>query len=292
MRYAINNWIYGDEPPRETFSRLSHFGYDGIELVGEPSRYSSSEIRMLSEEFDLPVTSVLGWCIWGIPGRDLSSLDEGERRAAIRYGQGCMEFATEVGAEVFIVIPAAAGRTVPTGNPRSQDEWHAAYDIEWKHAVESIREAAAFAADRGIVLALEPINRYETFLVTNLEQSLRFISEVGAENLKLNLDTFHMNIEEQNLVETIVRAGDLLVNMHVSDSNRQVPGRGHLDYTSLMKALQQIDFKGAFVFEPVPPGSDPILYSQFPENLPTRDAYAEESISHMKKIEAALSRHN
>lgn len=288
MRYAINNWIYGDEPPRETFSRLSRFGYDGIELVGEPSRFSSSEVRELSEEFDLPVTSVLGWCIWGIRGRDLSSPDEGERRAAIRYGQECIEFATEVGAEVFIVIPAAAGRTVPTGNPRSQDEWHAAYDVEWKYAVESIREAAAFAVERGIVLALEPINRYETFLVTNLEQSLRFISDVGADNLKLNLDTFHMNIEEQNLAETVLRAGNLLVNMHVSDSNRQAPGRGHMDYTALVNALKQIGFKGAFVFEPVPPGSDPILLSQFPENQPMRDTYAEESISHLREVEAAL----
>ncbi len=290
MRYAINNWIYGDEPLRETFARLSRYGYGGIELVGEPSRFQVTEVKELCEEFDLPVTSVLGWCIWGIPGRDLSSPDDDERRAAIRYGQECIDFAAEVGAPIVIVIPAAAGRTAPTGNPRSEEEWHTGYQAEWKNAVDSIGQAAAYAAGRGVVLALEPINRYETFLVANLEQGLRFLSEVGADNLKLNLDTFHMNIEEKNLAETILRSGDLLVNMHVSDSNRQAPGRGHMDYAALLKALKQVDFQGAFVFEPVPPGSDPILLSQFSENLPLRDLYAEESITYLREVEAALER--
>lgn len=288
MRYAIDNWIYGDEPLRETFSRLSRFQYDGVELVGEPSRFPASEVNELREEFDLPVTSVLGWSIWGIPGRDLASPDENERGAALRYGQECIDFAAAVNASVFIVIPAAAGRTAPMGNPRSEDEWRAAYQAEWEYAVESIRQTADYATEKGITLALEPINRYETFLVTNLEQALRFLSDVDSDNLKLNLDTFHMNIEEPDLAEAVLRAGDRLVNMHVSDSNRQAPGRGHMDFATLLRALKGIDFQGAFVFEPVPPGSDPILLTQFSENLPLRDAYAKESIAYLNEVEAAL----
>jgi len=288
MRYAVNNWIYGDEPLRETFARLSRYGYDGIEFVGEPSRFPTSEVKELCEQYDLPVTSVLGWCIWGIPGRDLANPDDDERRAAIRYGQECIDFAAEVGAPVVIVIPAAAGRTSPIGDPRSEDDWTSRYQAEWDYAVESIRQAAAYASERGIVLALEPINRYETFLVTHLEQALRFLSDVSADNLKLNLDTFHMNIEEPSLSEAVLRAGDLLVSMHISDSNRQAPGRGHMDYAALLAALKQIDYQGALVLEPVPPGSDPILVSQFSQNLPLRDTYAEEGIKHLKRVEQAL----
>lgn len=288
MRYAVNNWIYGDEPLQETFARLSRYDYDGIEFVGEPSRFSASEVKELCEQHSLQVTSVLGWCIWGIPGRDLASPNDDERSAAIRYGQECIDFAVEVGAPIVIVIPAAAGRTSPTGNPRSEDDWASSYRAEWENAVDSIRQAAAYASQRGIVLALEPINRYETFLVTRLEQALQFLSDVGADNLKLNLDTFHMNIEEPDLSEAILRAGDLLVNMHISDSNRQAPGRGHMDYSALLGALKQIDYQGALVLEPVPPGSDPILLSQFSKNLPLRDVYAEEGIAYLKTVEATV----
>ncbi len=115
MRYAINNWVYADEPLRETFSRLARFGYYGVELKGEPELYSVDEIRALSREFNLAVSSILGWCIWGIPGRDLSSPDEAERAAALRYGQACIDFAAALAAPVLIVLPFPAGRTAPVG---------------------------------------------------------------------------------------------------------------------------------------------------------------------------------
>jgi sugar phosphate isomerase/epimerase len=288
MRYAINNWIYADEPLQDTFARLSRYNYDGIELIGEPSRFSASDVINLCRQHDITVTSVLGWCIWGIPGRDLASQDDEERAMAIRYGQECIDFAVEVGAPIIIVIPAAAGRTAPTGNPTTEDEWLSAYQAEWEIAVESVRQTAAYASERGIELALEPINRYDTFLVTNLQQALQFLSDTNADNLKLNLDTFHMNIEEPDLPGTILRAGELLVNMHISDSNRQAPGRGHMDYSGLLQALKQIDYQGALVLEPVPPGSNPILLSQFKKNLHLRDIYAEEGIRHLQEAESAI----
>lgn len=288
MRYAISNWIYGEEPLRETFGRLAGLGYQGIELVGEPKRYSTSEVLKLCQEFGIEVTSVLSWCIWGIPGRDLASPDDTERAAAIGYGAECVDFAAEVGAPIVVVLPAPAGRTAPTGQPRSEADWRAGYQAEWNNAVDSVGHAASHAAERGVLLALEPINRYETFLVTNVDQALRFLADVGADNLKLHLDTFHMNIEEPSLADAVRRAGNLLVNMHVSDSNRESPGRGHTDFAALLGALNEISYQGVLTLEPVPPGSDPLLATQMSENLPLRDVYAEESIGYLKQIERGL----
>lgn len=288
MRYAISNWIYGDEPLRETFSRLARFGYQGIEFAGEPARYSPAEVLRLCQEFGLKVTSVLGWCLWGIPGRDLASPDDSERAAAVRYAQACIDWAAKVGAGIFVVLPAPAGRTAPTGGPKSEAEWHAGYRAEWKFAVESVRAAAEYAADRNVLLALEPINRYETFLVNNLDQALDFLAEVGADNLKLHLDAFHMNIEEPDPAGAIRRAGDLLINIHVSDSNHEAPGRGHTDFGALMHALHEINYQGVLALEPVPPGSDPLLAMQMSENLPLRDVYAEEGIGNLKAMEARI----
>lgn len=288
MQYAISNWIYGDEPLRESFARLARLGYEGIELVGDLVRWAPAEVLGLCREYGLKVTSVLGWCIWGIPGRDLASPHREERTAAIRYGQQCIEFASAVGAPIFVVLPAPAGRTAPTGQPKTEADWLNGYHAEWEIAVESVRQTAAYAARRNVTLALEPINRYETFLVANLDQALQFLADVGAPNLKLHLDTFHMNLEEPDMPAAVRRAGAVLVNMHVSDSNREAPGRGHTDFGSLMLALRDIGYSGALVLEPVPPGSDPLLASRMSANLPLRDTYAEESIRCLKEVERSI----
>ena len=288
MRYAISNWIYGDEPLRRTFERLSRYGYQGIELVGEPGRYSLPEVRALSAEFGIPVASVLSWGIWGIPGRDLASPDEGERAAALRYEEACVDLAASLGAPFLVVLPAPAGRTAPTGRPTAEAEWKAGFAREWALAVDSLRRLAGYAAKNGIVLALEPINRYETFMVTNVDQALRFLEEVGTSNLKLHLDTFHMNIEEADPAAAIRRAGDLVVNMHLSDSNRETPGRGHTDFAAMLRALTGIGYEGVLALEPVPPGSDALLASAMSEAMPLRDIYAEEGIRYLKQCEAGL----
>ncbi len=123
MKYAINNWVYNDEPLRDTFARLSRYGYDGVELKGAPQQFPAAEVKSLIQEFGLPVPSVLGWNIYPIPGRDLATPDQAERSAALRYGQDCLDYADQIGARVFVVIPAPANRLVPVGNPQGESAW-------------------------------------------------------------------------------------------------------------------------------------------------------------------------
>lgn len=288
MRYAISNWIYGTEPLRDQFSRLARYGYQGIELVGEPERYSIEEVRALSREFHIPVTSILSWCLASIPGRDPASPDAEERRKALEYGKKCVDLASALEAPILVVLPAPAGRTSPVGAPRDEQSWLEGYTREWNLAVDSLRQLAGYAEQRGIVLGLEPINRYETFLVNNLDQALRFIAEVGSDQLQLHLDTFHMNLEEADIAETIHRAGRRLVNLHISDSNRQAPGQGHFDFAGLIGALKEIGYAGCLTLEPVPPGSDPLLMSAMTKNLMLRDLYAQKGIQYLQEIMASL----
>lgn len=288
MKYAISNWIYADEPLRETFRRLARYGYDGIELIGEPARYVISEVKDLCREFTIGVTSVLAWCIYGIPGRDGTSPVESERQAARRYIEACLDFAHAVDAPILVLLAAPAGRVAPAQKPVSEADWDEAYRSEWHLSVEGMRHSAAYAAKYGITLALEPLNRYESFLVNTVDQALRFLEDVGAPNLKLHLDTFHMNIEEADQAAAIRTAGERLVNMHISDSNREAPGRGHTDFAGMMQALLDIRYEGALALEPVPPGADGILATKMSKYLPLRDLYAEEGIRHLKSLEVRL----
>lgn len=289
MKYGINNWIYNDEPLDITYARLSKFGYDAVELKGEISLYSVDEIKRLNAKYGMQVSSILSWCIWGLPGRDMSNPDPAEREAALEYGSNVIRFASEVGAPIVLLLPFPANRTFPVGNPKTPSEWQAASQQEWYHATNSVKKAAVIAQEFGIVLAVEPINRYETYQLTTIDEVVRFLEDVGMDNVKINLDTFHMNIDERDLPDAIRKAGSQLVHLHCADSNREAPGRGHTDFYKIVKALKEINFSGTIVFEPVPPGGDPGITIQLPENMSLREDYAQECINYIKKIESELA---
>ncbi len=284
MKYSISNWIYGNEPLPITFQRLQKYGYDGVELVGEPQRYDVQEVKELCQEFGLSILSVLGWSIWPLE-RDLAHPDPGMRQKALTYAAECVDLAVAVGAPLVVVIPASAGRTRPIGDVSSGKAWKEAVEREWGHAVESVRKAAAYAKQKGVLLAVEPINRFESFLVNNVDQGLRFVQEVGSEVVKLHLDTFHMNIEDEDPAEAVHKAGDLLINVHISDSNRMAVGHGHFDFKALMRALKEINYRGALTMEPLPPAPDAFMAISMEEFLPLRDVYAEECITRLRQYE-------
>jgi len=287
MKYSVSNWIYSAEPLRSTFERLRRFGYDGIELKGEPEQYDAQKVKGLCEEFGLQVFSVLGWSIWPLQ-RDLAMPDPQLRQKALDYASQCVDLASAVGAPLVVVIPASAGRTSPMGDVTSEDAWVAAAEREWNFAVESVKRAADYAEQKGVLLAVEPINRYESFLLNNVDQGIRFVSEVESKAVRLHLDAFHMNIEEEDPAEAIRKAGELLVNMHVSDSNRLAVGYGHTDFEGIVQALRDIGYQGPLTLEPVPPHPNALLAVDMEPYLPLRDLYAEESIAFLRGCEEAV----
>ncbi len=285
MNYSISNWIYGDEPLRETFERLKRYGYDGVELMGEPRLYRVAEIQGLCREFGLQVLSIAGIYPWPTEERDLANPDPEVRVRAVEYLRKCVDFALDVGAPLIVVVPSSVAKTSPVGYFESEEEWVAAAEREWNYALESVKTAAAYAEEKGMLLAIEPINRYETFLVNNVDQGLRFISEVGSKAVRLHLDTFHMNIEEPDPAEAIRKGGNLLVNLHIADSNREAVGRGHIDFNSIMRALKDIRYQGALTLEPLPPVPDPYIAARLKRYLPLRDIYAEGCIARLRHYE-------
>ncbi|HAL62404.1 MAG TPA: sugar phosphate isomerase/epimerase [Chloroflexi bacterium] len=288
MKYSISNWIYGDEPLRKTFERLKRYGYDGVELMGEPRLYRVAEIRGLCREFGLQVLSIAGMYPWPTEERDLANPDPEVRERAVKYLRECVDFALDVGAPLIIVVPSAVAKTSPVGRFESEEEWVAAAEREWNYALESVSTAAAYAEQEGVLLAVEPINRYETFLINNVDQGLRFVSEVGSRAVKLHLDTFHMNIEERDPAEAIHKAGELLVNVHIADSNRQAVGYGHTDFEAIMRALKDIDYQGALALEPLPPVPDPYIAARLMRYQHLRDLYAEECIARLRQYEKEI----
>ncbi len=120
----------------------------------------------------------------------------------------------------------------------------------WERGVKSVREFGKVAEDLGITVALEIVNRFETLVLNTAEEGVRFCEEVGMDSVKLLLDTFHMNIEEDNLPDAFRTAGKYLAHVHVGEGNRKLPGMGHLPWKEMGTALNEIGFDGGVVMEP------------------------------------------
>ena len=120
---------------------------------------------------------------------------------------------------------------------------------QWRTVVRNLREVARHAEDRGRRVALEPVNRFETDFLNTCDQGLALIKAVGARNVKLHLDTFHMNIEEKNQAAAILKAGKHLGHFHACGSDRGTPGGDHIDWKPIVNALRKIKYKGDVVIE-------------------------------------------
>lgn len=287
MKYAVSNWIYGGEPLQGTLERLARYGYQGVELQGDLGQYEAREVRALAERYGITVCSVAAMFPW--PGdRDLSHPDPDVRARAVAYVRELLAFAEAVGAEQVLLVPASVPRRAPVGYTGEPETWWTLVEREWRYAVDSVRQAAEEAKARGIRLAVEPINRYETFLLTTAEQGLRFLEEVGSESVYLHLDTFHMNLEERDPAAAVRRAGPRLTSLHLSDSHRGPPGEGHLDFRAILQSLREMAFGGWLILEPLPPVPDLTVAIRSRLGTALRDPYAERSLRWLRELEARL----
>lgn len=121
---------------------------------------------------------------------------------------------------------------------------------DWKRAVRGIREIAKMAEQHNVTLGMEVLNRFEGYLLNTCEEALAFVDEVNNPCVKVMLDTFHMNIEEDNIAKAIRLAGDKLGHLHVGEQNRKVPGKGSIPWNEIGIALRDIKYESAVVMEP------------------------------------------
>ena len=278
MQYSISNWIYATEDLEKSFQRLAKYKYDAVELEGEPDKekYEPKKVKKMLQQYGLKISSIAGMYPWKEEiKRDLASSDKKIREQTIIYLFKCIDYAQLMGAKLVIVVPAAVSKTAPSLSKKE----------DWKNSVKAVQEVAKYAEKKDILLAIEPINRYETYLVNSVQDALCYSHEVNSSHVKIMADTFHMNIEERDIPEAIRMAGNNLINVHIADSNRCSVGRGHINFKSLVKALKEINYKYALTLEPLPPVSDPYLALEGGVSENIFDQYAAESIMGLKYFE-------
>ena len=220
--------------------KVADMGYDIIEVaVEDKDLIDWPLLKKAAAETGLNIT-ISG--AFG-PNRDISSEDAAIRKNGFNYIVDCLRIAADMGSPIFTgPVYSAVGKTRIVSAERKQQERN------W--CIENLREVGKIAQECGVVVGVEPLNRFETDMVNTAEQALSLVREVAHPSLKISLDTFHNNIEEKNIPATIRAIGrDLLCHVQGNESDRGTPGTGNVDWPGIKTALMEIGYDGAVVIE-------------------------------------------
>jgi sugar phosphate isomerase/epimerase len=240
-------------------AKIAGWGYNGVELaIRDPGLVDADELEHVVSAHGLTVPAIGTGQAWGEEGLSFTDDDPAVRAAAVERIKSHVPLAARFDA--VIILGLIRGIT-----PEGQ-----AHEQSMAYLVEALQVCAAVAAETGVRFALEPLNRYETDLIHTVGDGLNLVERVGADNFGLLLDTFHMNIEEPVIEESIRACDDRIFHFHVADSNRWYPGAGHLDFDSILETLFATGYRGFVSGEFMP--------------LPDADASAERSIAYLRGL--------
>jgi len=237
---GVCTWILGNPPLEAMANRLVQIGYGGVELFGDWRKYPVQPTRQILEKHRLSIFSFTPANV------DLAHPCKIIRKKALTYYQRLLKYAAALGGGI-VSCHGKVGRIRPISSQSSEERLF----------VEGVAILCEKAEKLGVKLALEVLNRYESHLVNTCAQALAIVKAIDSPALGILLDTYHMNIEEQNFIKAIHTAKGKLLLFHVADSNRLAPGRGHIPFAGLFTALKEINYNGPIIIECTAPGPDP-----------------------------------
>lgn len=221
--------------------KVKNAGFDILEIsAGELLTMSDNdikELKLVAADLGISITSNIG----PPKDKDVASKDPAVREAGIKFLSDIMTQMDKLDSRALVGV-------IYTYWPSQFDD----LDKQglWDRGVQSVKKLAKVAGDLGIDYCLEVVNRFETTVLNTCEEALQFIADVGMDSVKMLLDTFHMNIEEDNIPNAIRLAGDKLGHLHVGEGNRNLPGQGSLPWNEIGQALRDINYTKGVVMEP------------------------------------------
>lgn len=247
VKLGVSTWLWtspfssADAAP--LFSKIAKMGYDFVEIaVEDPSLIDVSQIKQELKNNNLGV-AICG--AFG-PSRDLTNDSPAIVQTGIDYIKTCLDICAELEVNFF-----AGPMYSAVGKARMIPETQRI--IEWIRAVENLRIVCQEAQNRNLEIALEPLNRFESDLINNVDDVLKLINDINHPAAKICLDMFHMNIEEPNPEAAIIKAADKLVHVQVSENYRGIPGTGNANWDAYHSGLSNINYQGGISIESFTP---------------------------------------
>jgi len=238
MKIAANAWIWFSPVSPEIIGKVKALGFDGIEIPAEnPEAMDIPWIKEVLRSYSLPCSSVSAALS---PGRDLISPYKKVRAKTKKYIRNCIEIASDLNSNIV---------QGPVYSTVGKQETRLPREKEWKYCAEGLRELGGFAEDQGVYLTVEPLNRFKSYFINTTEDVVKLVNDVNHPNIKVNLDVFHMNIEEKSIAKAIKLAGNLLYHVQVVENDRGAPGSGLINWKEFRDALIDIGYNRWLVIE-------------------------------------------
>ncbi|TVQ39471.1 MAG: sugar phosphate isomerase/epimerase [Spirochaetaceae bacterium] len=246
IRIGVNTFLFASPFLTEScnlFPLFKSLGAQGVEIAlenrGDVDADRTFEALQKAELHCIAVCGAYG------PRRDLRGSAD-DQKTALSYMRDCIDACVALGAKLFVgphysVVGRAGAETVDAKRE------------QWKLVIGHLREICKYAADRGVTLGVEPLNRFETDFININEDAKRLCEDVGAANIGVHIDLFHAGIEERNLPLSIIETGDRLVHVHAADNYRGAPGTGTFDWQGIRDALELVKYRGWVVLETFTP---------------------------------------
>nr|WP_068890637.1 sugar phosphate isomerase/epimerase family protein [Pedobacter panaciterrae] len=243
MQFGVSTFLWKSPFTTESFDlihKIKGFGFDIIEVAVEKQELIDwARLKELVNETGLQVT------ISGAFGaeRDISNYDPLIRAQGLKYITDCIKIAHNIGSPIFGgPVYSAVGKTRFINKEQKKRE------RDW--CIENLVKIGKIADDYGIIIGVEPLNRFETDMINTVDQAMLLVREVASPNIKIQLDTFHCNIEEKNIPDTIRKIGkDMICHIQANESDRGTPGTGNVDWIGIKEALDEIGYEKAIVIE-------------------------------------------
>jgi len=279
MRLGINTFLFScpfTNKSTQWFARFKEWGFETVEISYEdPVHCDPAFVKAQFEKHGLKCGSVTP-CLG--PDQDLRGTVE-QQKAGVEHLKKTIDFMLLLDCPTLAgAIYSVVGRCEAVPAPERKRQW--------KTVAANLRELCLYASEHNRMVALEPINRFETDFINTCDQGLQMIHDVGSPALKLHLDTFHMNIEEKNQALAIRKAGRNLGHFHACGCDRGTPGKDHIDWKSIAAALKAIRYEGDVVIESFTSEMKALARaaSIWRPIEPTRDEIASEGVKNLRRI--------
>ena len=278
MRLGINTFLFTSPFTTEStkhFPKFKKWGFETVEIpVEDPSHIDPAKVKAAADRNGLAIGSL---CACMGPGRDFRGTSA-EQKTGVDYVKKLIDQAVIMGCPSVIgPLYSVVGRI--GAHTDAEKKKHFA-DV-----VKNLKVLGKYAQAKGVMLCVEPLNRFETDFLNTVEQGLKLIQAVNSPAVTLHLDTFHMNIEQKNQAAAIKKAGKLLTHFHACGCDRGTPGNDHIDWPNIIKALKSIGYQGDVVIESFTTDVKVIARAAaiWRRMEPTRDEIATKGIKFLQK---------
>lgn len=246
--------------------KAKNLGFEFVELPLE----RELALDIISEELHRNNIECVG-CLMLPSDADITSENYRVRERGIQFLRNCVNKLKNLDGNLLTGVIYAPWNKVKSENAED----------DWRRSVEALRQVCRYARSHGILLGVEPINRYRTYLLNTSRDAVKFVKDVGESNLKVHLDTYHMNIEEDDFYKPILEAGELLCHLHCSENNRGILGTGHIEWDDVFRALTDIGYDGYIGLESYTPS---VMSISWKRGFPDPDTLAIKSLEFLKKM--------